>query len=196
MSCLSLKKEITIPEREASVSVAFNEKMNAAYFFFSKLAEVYVLGRPLPQNLTNELFYYSDAVVFELYAALQQLLQFINIKAGLNLPTQEVARGSFFTQLRRIRSDLSSWWTAANSTPEVHVLEAYRQHITHRGGSILVFATEGEEGPIVAASVPIRWRFSNGQAYQISSGGSIDLADELMRIGERLNQLHEDLKTK
>jgi hypothetical protein len=185
-----------VPESEESVSIAFHGKMDAAYFFFNKFIEIYNPGRPLSHATTNELFYYSDAVIFEFYAALQQLLQLINLKAGLNLPTQDVARGIFFEQLRKARKDLLDWWNAANATTEVHVLEAYRQHITHRSESILLFATEGEEGPLIAISIPIRWRFKNGLAYQVQAGESVDIKDELQRIGEKLSNLYQELKTK
>jgi hypothetical protein len=173
---------------------AFNEKMNAAFFFYNKLCDIWVPGTRI-NEVPNEIYYYSDAVVFELHAASQQLLQLINLKAQLDLPTHNAAWNAKFKRLlQEARPDLYEWWSKVSVTSEMCVLEGYRQHISHRGSSHLIFAHEGERGPVIAISIPVRWRSVSGVTVKASGGQSIELFDELKRIADELNQFYETLK--
>jgi hypothetical protein len=183
-------------ESEELLNQAFNSKMDAAYFFFEKIKEIYMPGESSLKEIPNELFYYLDGVVFELHAASQLLLQIINIKSGLNKPTSLVAWNNRYQKLlKKINQGLYDWWISIDSSPEFNILEAFRQHISHRGGSFVIAATD-EKGNIKLLSIPIRWRFKNGKPYQVPSGKSIELLDELRMIADNLNQRFSELKIK
>jgi hypothetical protein len=78
-------------------------------------------------------------------------------------------------------------------SPEFHVLEAFREHISHRGASF-VTADISEAGDINLLSIPVRWRFKAGRPYQVPSGRSIELLDETRMIADYLNQRFSELK--
>ncbi len=167
--------------------------MNAAHFFYKKIQNIYHPGGSKPSDISDELYYYFDGVIFELHAASQILLQIVNLKSGLNISTNNVSwNKTFQTSLKKKNKNLYDWWRGVNFSPEFHIIESMRQHIAHRGGTFLTSSINGK-GYVDVLSIPIRWRHLKGKTYQIPSGKSIDLLDELMSFAQYMNRLYESI---
>lgn len=116
---------------------AFHYKLNAAAFFIDQIKKIYRPDGKVSKT-PDKLFYYVDAVIFELHAASQILLQIINVKAGVNERANIVNWGSNFKSLLKQKDrNFFDWWKVFNTSPEFHTLEAMRQYISHRGGNFL-----------------------------------------------------------
>ena len=172
----------------------FHSKMKAAQFFLDHIKEIYRPDNKV-STIPDKLFYYVDAVIFELHAASQTLLQMINVKAGLNERADKVNWGSNFKSLlKQKNNDLFAWWEEFNIAPEFHVLESMRQYVSHRGGSFLQ-AEVTDDKKIVLLSIPIRFRYYQGKPELKPTGRSIELIAELTSIGSFLNSKYKELGT-
>ena len=49
-------------------------------------------------------------------------------------------------------------------------------------------------GKVILISIPIRWRFKGGVPFHVPAGKSIELLDELQRMGDYLNNCYTELK--
>ncbi|GEM_PF-2379665 len=182
---------IELPTLSESIH-SFNLKMNAAYFFLKKIRGIYAPGGKFSE-VPDELFYYVDAVIFELHAASQMFLQIINVKSGVNENAHMVSwNPKFKKNLKENNTKLFSWWEEFNISPEFHILEAMRQYISHRGGSFLQVEVDENEN-ITLLSIPIRFRYYKGKPELKPTGQSIELIDELNNIALYLNASYKNL---
>jgi len=182
-------------------SEAFKTKINAAKFFYKEISKLYTPNKS-KLSLPDEFFYYLDGCIFELHAASQMLLQIINIKSGVNEEEYNVSwNPKFKIDLKSKCETMYEFWEKLNESASFWVLEATRQHISHRNSLIVNCATEGENGPIISVSLAIRYRYKKNEKtgkrepMLIPTGRSIELLDELKSIGEFLESKFEELKT-
>ncbi len=171
---------------------AFCSKMQAAYFFNQEIKKYYTPGST-NSTISNEVFYYTDATIYEMHSASQMLLQIINCKAKLNKSANEVSWNSKFqSELKKANPSLFDWWAAFNSSPQFHLLESVREYISHRGDNIINIAQGGDQ--VMQASLAVRFRYYKKQRMFKPSRKSIELLDELKEIGIFLNKSYEELQ--
>ncbi len=182
-----------------SLSEAFKTKINAAKFFYKEISKLYTLGQS--KSLPDEFFYHLDGCIFELHAASQMLLQIINIKSGVNEEEFNVSWSPKFKNALKLKCEpMYEFWEKLDASPDFWILEATRQHISHRNSSIVNCVTEGEDGYIISVALAIRYRYKKNEETGkrepklIPTGRSIELLDELKSIEEFLESKFEELQ--
>src|SRR5260221_6279530 len=116
--------------------IAFNSKMNAAKFFFDKIKDLDISNLNIT-NVPDELYYYTDATIFEFFAASQMFLQIINIKLGITDKLYKVRwNPEFQVALKNKNEAVSNWWEKFYTSIEFCQIKGMREHISHKGGTL------------------------------------------------------------
>lgn len=181
-----------------SLSKAFLAKMQGASFFYNEIEKLYKPG--VLETLPVEFFYYLDAYFFEMHAASQMLLQIIYIKSEVNIKTYQVSWGNegFRKSLEIKSQELYNFWENIDKSSEFWTLEAYRQHISHRGNSVIQLE-KNDEGIINSLSLAIRYRYIYNKETKTKEpklpppGGPFELFDVLKSVSKFLEQKFTEL---
>jgi hypothetical protein len=167
--------------------IAFNSKMNAAKFFFDKIKDLNISNLNIT-NVPDELYYYADATIFEFFAASQMFLQIINIKLGITDKLHKVRwNPEFQNALKNKNEIIFNWWEVFYTSIEFCQIKGMREYISHKGGTLLIFAYDHDQNDkVIAVTIP-RFKYNKKNMEVLPTGKSIELLDELVEAANFLN---------
>lgn len=170
----------------------FKYRLSAFEYFFEQLQHIYEpMKLPIGDGVfgpPRELAYYLDATIFELHAASQIHLHLIASIAKINLAPHETQWNSRFKNaLSATDKKLLGWLENYKLSPEIYLLDSYRNHIAHNGDT--TFAYTSFNGRIKEIVLDKRHMGD----YSIKTDKSIELIQEIIRVSKYLRDSHTQL---
>ena len=156
-------------------------KLNAARYFYKGISSLYKPGSETVV-IPNKLYYICDALIWELYAAFDLILQDINKELGMGINEKEVKwNNSYKTKLKDLNDNLFLILSSQINQQWFKHLKEARNYISHHGQIFIAMEYDGPR--IKVASLGVR--------TLLSGDGSIDLLDQTQRWIDSMSDLVE-----